>query len=826
MYVFSNPDPDRDGSLDADIVVHELTHGLSNRLHGNASGLGSNMSRGMGEGWSDFYAHALLSEPSDPIDGIYTTGGYATYLLRNAGYTSNYYYGIRRFPKAILASTGGPSNRPHNPLTFADIDATLANTADGAFAPAFNTTADQVHAAGEVWSSMLWEVRAKYIARLQWAEGNRRVLQHVTDGMKLSPLNPTFVQARDAILAAALAGGTADDVKDVWEGFALRGLGYNAAVTVPGSGSGTARVVEAFDLPNLRQPGITVSDATGNNNGFPEPGEHIRVAIPLNNTTGNAATGVTATLVGAETLAYGSIAHNGTASNEFDFTVPSNTCGSVVNLTINVESNLGPISFNRQIRIGEPQTTYTENFDGVTAPALPSGWTAVTVSNGTNFVNSTLSPDSAPNSMFALDPTSVGGGTDLTSPAIPITAQAAILSFRHRFNTEAGWDGGLLELSIGGGPYQEILAAGGSFLENGYNGVLGVNTAGNSPHGGKAAWSGNSGGYITTQVLLPAAAAGQNVQLRWRFGADDNTTGSGANPGWYVDNVSVAGSYVCSTFAARDVRADFDGDGRSDLALFRPSEGNWYVLPSNGNGYFGFQWGSNGDIPAPADYDNDGKTDAGIYRPGQGGGNSVFYVLRSGDLTFTGSIWGLQSDIPVVRDYDGDDLPDYAVYRPSEQVWYVLEADGGFQGVQFGQPGDIPVAGDFDGDEIGDLSVYRNGEWVTRRSTGGVVGAFWGLPSDMPVPADYDNDGKDDYAIFRPSDGTWWVIRSSGGFSAIQWGQNGDVPVPGDYDGDGHYDPAVFRGAGEWWTTFSTGSYGNIQFGAVGDLPAAKGYIP
>ncbi len=118
MFLWTAPTPDYDGTTDIDVVIHEITHGLSNRLHGNASGLSNNMSRGMGEGWGDWYAHTMLAEPSDPVNGIYTTGGYATYLLTSATDTSNYYYGIRRFPKAAIAFTGGAGNLPHNPLTF------------------------------------------------------------------------------------------------------------------------------------------------------------------------------------------------------------------------------------------------------------------------------------------------------------------------------------------------------------------------------------------------------------------------------------------------------------------------------------------------------------------------------------------------------------------------------------------------------------------------------------------------------------------------------------------------------------------------------------
>lgn len=823
MYLWVNTSPMIDGNVDADVIIHELTHGLSNRLHGNAAGLGSNMSRGMGEGWGDFYGHAMLSEPTDDPAGIYTTGAYDTYRHRGApNQYNNYYFGIRRFPKAVISSLGGPNNRPHNPLTFADIDSTQANVSDGAFSPPFTGTSDQVHAMGEVWSSMLWEVRARYIARLGWAVGNRRVLQHVTDGMKLSPLNPTFIDARNAILAAALAGGTADDVRDIWAGFAVRGLGASAQITNSGPGGGsTTRVVQAFDAPNLSQPGITISDSTGDNDGFAEPGEQVRISIPLKNETGNTASNVLATLVGGGILGYGTIAHNGQASNDFSFTIPANApCGSIVELTINVTSSLGPVTFNRKFPVGIPQNTLTENFDAVTAPTLPAGWTAASIGGGPNFVVSTLDPSSAPNSIYAQEPSSVGGGTDLTSPSTAISVSGAVLSFRHKYNTEAGWDGGLVEISIAGGAYQDILTAGGSFIENGYNGQLGVST--NSPLGGRNAWSGNSGGYITTRIQMPAAAAGQNVQIRWRFGSDDNTTAPVANPGWFIDNVELAGNYTCSFTPDGDIRSDFDGDRRSDFALYRPSEGTWYVLPAHANGFFGFRWGLSGDIPTPADFDNDGKTDAGLFRPSEG----VFYVLKSGDLTYAAAQWGLQGDVPVVRDYDGDELPDYAVYRPSEQNWYILEADGGFTGVNFGQPEDLPVAGDFDGDDKGDMTVYRNGQWLTRFSSGGTGELSWGLGTDMPVPADYDGDGKDDFAVFRPSEGTWWIVRSSdSGYAFHSWGLNGDVPVPGDYDGDGKYDPAVFRN-GAWWTNLSGGGFGSVQFGSIGDLPTGKGYIP
>ncbi|HMT07038.1 MAG TPA: M36 family metallopeptidase, partial [Pyrinomonadaceae bacterium] len=147
MFIWTGPEPDLDGALDADVAIHELTHGLSNRLHGNASGLTINMSRGMGEGWSDFYAKSLLSDPNEPIEGIHTIGGYLTFQAFS-GYNTNYYYGIRRFPLAVRSFRF--EDRPHNPLTFADADQTQFNINDGAYGrgPFGSTTPDQVHNLG------------------------------------------------------------------------------------------------------------------------------------------------------------------------------------------------------------------------------------------------------------------------------------------------------------------------------------------------------------------------------------------------------------------------------------------------------------------------------------------------------------------------------------------------------------------------------------------------------------------------------------------------------------------------------------------------------
>ena len=614
----------------------------------------------------------------------------------------------------------------------------------------------------------------------------------------------------------------AADVADVWAGFAIRGMGFSSVVNAAGSGSNNTRVTEAFDLPNLVQtPALTISDSTGDNDGFPEPGELLTISIPLTNSTGNDATGTTLQIVGGGSADYGTIANGQTVTRNATYTVPAGTpCGSSITLTLNVNSSLGATSFTRSIIVGVPVTTFTENFDGATPPAFPAGWTATSVSSGIVFVNSTLNPDTAPNSAFAADPTTVGGGTDLTSPSIPITAAASTVSFRNRFDSEAGWDGGVLEISIAGGAFQDIITAGGSFVQNGYNGSLGSNGA-NNPLAGRNAWNGNSGGYITSIVRLPAAAAGQNVQLKWRFGADDNTVGSGPNPGWYVDTIRVNGNYACSVVSVKS-RADFDGDGKTDLSVFRPSEGNWYLNRSTA-GFTAVGWGLSTDQLAPGDFDGDNKTDLAVFRPSTG----AWWILRSSDGGVTSTSFGISGDLPVVGDYDGDNKADIAVFRPSNNTWYILKSTGGATITVFGASGDLAVPGDYDGDAKTDVAIYRSGQWWIMKSTGGTtVTTFGGVAGDRAVPADYDGDNKDDIAIYRPSNGTWYILRSSnGGVDYVPFGLAGDVPVPGDYDGDGKDDQAVYRN-GNWFLNRSTSGFLVASFGLGTDIAVPAEYIP
>jgi hypothetical protein len=239
MFLWTGPTPDIDGDFDAEVVLHEYTHGLTNRLVGGGVGISANQSRGMGEGWSDFYGITLLAEPGDDIHGNWARGGYSR-TLHNGSIVQNYYFGGRRYPYT--------TNITKNPLTFKDIDPTQASAHTGIPRnPNVGTTADQVHNMGEVWCVTLWEMRANLITKHGFAFGNQLALQLVTDGLKLSPANPNFLQARDAILQAELVLTGGANRSELWAAFAKRGMG--ASAFSPAS-SVTTGITESFDLPD------------------------------------------------------------------------------------------------------------------------------------------------------------------------------------------------------------------------------------------------------------------------------------------------------------------------------------------------------------------------------------------------------------------------------------------------------------------------------------------------------------------------------------------------------------------------------------------------
>ena len=292
-------------------------------------------------------------------------------------------------------------------------------------------------------------------------------------------------------------------------------------------------------------------------NGVLDPGETVTVNLSFKNIGGVRTTNLVATLLSQGGVQwpsgpqmYGALGIGSAAvSRPFTFTA-AGTCGGEVAATLQLQDgnqNLGQLTY--RFPLGKPVVVFTQNFDSVTAPALPADWSTMASNGVSAWVTSTTTHDTSPNAAFADEPP-LPGAEDLISPVIIITSPSAQLSFRHSYNTEAdpidvteAYDGGFLEVQIGTNRFVDVIDAGGTFITGGYSHAISTGTNSDNPFHGKAVWGGNSGGFTTTTVTLPAQAAGQSVQFRWRFAVDTGNFFGGT--GWYIDSVSLRDGFTC-----------------------------------------------------------------------------------------------------------------------------------------------------------------------------------------------------------------------------------------------------------------------------------------
>ncbi len=322
--------------------------------------------------------------------------------------------------------------------------------------------------------------------------------------------------------------------------------------------------------------------------------------------------------------------------------------------------------------------------------------------------------------------------------------------------------------------------------------------------------------YVIVRPQASALTAAGLAESRKRIGrtmrdrrknraeeAKNNLQGGSSPIQWWGLNSSDFGVFTAfwgESNGDDPLMADFDGDGKDDIAVWRPVPGGAYFFSLNSTDFTLRQVGSGqaGDNPfAVADYDGDGKDDPAIYRCPFDAPGACLFAYRPSSIPNSGDFvvqWGFgQGDdwIPYSGDFNGDGLADFAIQgaspnNPNNGVFYVtINGVYNFTQYEWGLFTDRPVSGDFDGDGKSDIAVTRvdaNGilQWYIYENDGGIQIVAWGLDLDFEAQGDYDGDGKDDIATYRwnTTDATFWVLPSNGNpHYAVTWGQPGDFPA-------------------------------------------------
>lgn len=542
-----DPAIERDGTIDGLVISHEWGHYISNRLVENASGLSTNHAGGLGEGWADFNALLSLVKDEDRMVATNTTfnGAYAEGEYAGA----DYFRGIRRYPYSTSFAI--------NPLTLQHIVngvALPASPAPGFGANGANNA--EVHNTGEVWASALWQCYAALLndsPRLSFDQAQSRMKAYVVGGYKLTPAAPTFIEARDAVLATAFASDPADFALCA-NAFASRGAGLLAEV--PDRFSATnAGTVEDFTFGgNLATQSLLIDDAVGgcDNDGIPDLGETVDVGFNVANSGWIALSASSATA---------SADHPGVAfpgaggdSTSLAATQPFATVNGTVSARLNSQPASGLITLTvtpTDPAIASPPgtssalTTFT-NVDERDAQSSTDTFNVRTLGWAT-LVEAGAPPSAAwtrehlGGSQFVAHGPDFGSTsiTSLISPDIQVAnGQNLVISFSHRYAFEPdatiNFDGGVIEISINGGATWTDI---GNLANPGYGGDL---DSGN-PLGVRPAFVQQSAGYpafLNASINLGSSFAGQTVKIRFVVGSDG---GVGA-AGWDLDSVHVQGA--------------------------------------------------------------------------------------------------------------------------------------------------------------------------------------------------------------------------------------------------------------------------------------------
>lgn len=505
MYLWNTATPHIDGDFDNGVIAHEYAHGWSIRLTGGPNNVGCLWNQEqMGEGWSDYLGLILTMRFSDYAE---QRRGIGTFVLNQP--------------------TDGQGIRPAPYSTsFAVNNYTYGNLPQMAVP----------HGVGFVWATMLWDMTWDLIDIHGFSTdfvhgqgGNNIALRLVSEAMKLQPCSPGFIDGRDAILAADQALYDGANTPAIWLAFARRGLGYSAS---QGSSSSSNDGTEAFDLP----PGMERSLHISSYPSMVPAGEFVTYEVELVNGPGIAPIDdVELNITLPEGVVYAPTA----ATEDYRYNPETHTL------------TLPPVS----LETGQTSTrsfVALVNVEGgsevLFVDDMTDGDAAWQTSQGIGNSNWSLIEDGDAAAWYAQNATTASDQRLLLTEAF-VPTPGTVIRFRHAYDIEPNFDGGVVELSVDGGSWQD---AGEHFTEHAYNGAIAA-SAGTNPLAGRDAFSGSSKGYVESVIDL-TEFSGQSVRVRFRM-ATDNGGGYPTFEGWYIDEVMVIDEVALLAQACADVPA-------------------------------------------------------------------------------------------------------------------------------------------------------------------------------------------------------------------------------------------------------------------------------
>ncbi len=545
---------DLDGALDTTIVAHEWGHVMSGRLVGNGNGLTTNQSGGLGEGWADFAALLLMVRADDissaegsGFRGAYPNGAYAT-----SGGGADFYFGIRRVPYSI--------DFAKDPLTLRHIqngsplpsDVPVAFGEDGSFNA-------EVHNAGEVWATMLWECYASLLRdpRYTFADAQTRMKRYFVASLKLTPPDPTLLEARDAVLAAALATDEGD-YRLFWEAFARRGAGVGAEGP-PKDSSTNQGVKESYSVANdVQIEGGTLTDdvVSCDHDGILDDSEVGTLTFSVR----NAGPGVLREPVASLSSTTAGIRFLDGASIKLE---PLEPFGKAQTVKVRVQASgfetVTPIDI--AVRASDPSFGPGREHElriGARVQADEAPDAAAVDHVDTTHTSWTVSGDetSATTKRWERVRTGLDGRWSvldgfevadqlLTSRAFTVEGSTFELAFKHRWSFRVSTrrkvdiDGGVVEVSVDGGKTWKDVS---EFGAAGYNTSIDTGGRGDNPLKGRDAYGNKSPGYpdqwVTSRIKVDLQSQPESVKIRFHAASG---TGFSSAPGWEIDDIELLG---------------------------------------------------------------------------------------------------------------------------------------------------------------------------------------------------------------------------------------------------------------------------------------------